>query len=53
MGAMPICADGGAMVTVVLGLATTGRSKGMGGTERARFTLTVVDVILARLWRER
>jgi hypothetical protein len=32
------------------GLATSGRSKGTGGTERARFTFTWVDVILARLW---
>lgn len=48
-----MCADGGAMVTDALWLAARGRSKGTGGTERARFTLTGVDVILARLWRKK
>lgn len=48
-----MCADGGAIVTDVLWLAARGRSKGTAGTERARFTFTCVDVILARLWRKR
>lgn len=40
MGAVPMCADGGAMVADALWLVARGRSKAMGGTERARFTLT-------------
>lgn len=35
-----------------VGSATNGRSKGMGGTEKARFTLTCVAVIDTRLLRE-
>lgn len=45
-----MCADGAGIVTDALWFAARGRSKGTGGTERARFTLTGVDVILARLW---
>lgn len=48
-GAEPMCAEGGAMVTEALWLAASGRSKGTGGTESARFTFTGVEVILARL----
>lgn len=44
-----MCAVGGMMVTEALGLAARGRSKDTEGTERARFTFTWVDVILARL----
>jgi hypothetical protein len=39
------------MFTETFGLSTRGRSKGTGGTERARLTLTVVEVMLARLWK--
>lgn len=42
--------EGGAIVTDPLWLPARGRSKATGGTERARFTFTWVDVILARLW---
>lgn len=52
-GAVPMCAEGAAMVTEALWLAARGRSKGTGGTDSARFTLTWVDVILARLWGNR
>lgn len=52
-GARPVWADGGAMVTDALWLAASGRSKGTAGTERALFTLTWVDVILARLCKKR
>lgn len=40
------------MVTDAVSSAIRGRSKDRGGTERARFTLTCVDVILARPWRK-
>lgn len=49
-GAMPMWVEGGAIVTHPLWLPARGRSKDTGGTERTRFTLTWVDVILARLW---
>lgn len=39
------------MVTEPLWLPVRGRSKATGGTERVRFTLTWVDVMLARLWK--
>lgn len=48
-GAEPMCAEGGAIVTEALWLDASGRSKDTGGTERARFTFTGVEVILARL----
>lgn len=52
-GAVPMWDEGGAIVTDPLWLPARGRSKATGGTERTRFTLTWVDVILARLWMMR
>uniref|UniRef100_A0A4W5Q567 Uncharacterized protein n=1 Tax=Hucho hucho TaxID=62062 RepID=A0A4W5Q567_9TELE len=52
-GPGPVWADGASMVTVRWGSAISGRSKGTGGTERARTSVSVMFQKAFQKWTSR